>query len=359
MAKTITHGIEPLYIEESRDIAKLTKTRSSARSNSACAHCQSKLEKLTYQLHPEIMDELKISGDLCSKCYTHWTKYFQLPQITEETIRLNKENATKPVITNKRRSNEHNNTYSAKELKERQLMKKLGSSERSKQLKQSLVKSRFDPNLLSDNIPLPPLGCCALGNSFILFKGLKSLELALPSSNNANSNSIPPSSSAQSSTEENHHNEKVSDGKSDTKSHPSIILKLSIPSSCSICHSKQNPEQIMKCHTCKTSVHKKCYLLPSDFKQPKDWNCNECLNKLDVNYYQNYTCVLCRKSNSEETSNSPVKPTISGNWAHIICSLFLTSIHFTNSNNQYKVNGISEAPIDDWKKVSSIFTLFN
>lgn len=362
IAKIITHGVEPVYIEEIKDAAKLTKTRSSTLSNNLCSHCQSNLEKLAYQLSAEVMEKLNISADLCSECYSYYTKYFELPPISDESISLSEENSIKHTTASKKKLLEHSNVNSVSVAEEKSPVKKIELPKTSKQIKSNLAKSRYGSNLLNKSIPLSPIDCCTLDNNLILSKSLKSLELALPSPNSAKSNLMPPSLSEQSLIKENHcshHiNEKLTSKKSDTNTHTSILSKPNIYSSCSICYSKQNPEQIMKCCACKTSVHKKCYQLPSDFNQLKNWNCNECSNKSNAKYYQNYMCVLCRKLNFGDNENLPIKPTTSGNWAHVACALYLESIHFISISGQYKINGTSEVPIEDWKKVNICIGLF-
>ncbi|ORY26560.1 BAH-domain-containing protein, partial [Neocallimastix californiae] len=94
---------------------------------------------------------------------------------------------------------------------------------------------------------------------------------------------------------------------------------------CSVCFNYidtyWNP--IIQCISCNLRVHKKCYGI-ADHDEVTNWQCSRCRNKDNQRSSMNYTCVLCNiKKNEDEDA---LKLTMSNNWAHVLCSLFIPEI---------------------------------
>jgi len=66
---------------------------------------------------------------------------------------------------------------------------------------------------------------------------------------------------------------------------------------------------------------------------------------------KNYTCVLCNiKKNEDEDA---LKLTMSNNWAHVLCSLFIPEIKYGNAKIMEPVECIHMIDEKKWKKVNN------
>ncbi|OUM66835.1 hypothetical protein PIROE2DRAFT_40495, partial [Piromyces sp. E2] len=117
---------------------------------------------------------------------------------------------------------------------------------------------------------------------------------------------------------------------------------------CSICFdvidTHWNP--IVQCSLCNLRVHKCCYGVSDN--EITNWKCSRCKHKDDQRSSMNYTCVLCNiKKNNEEDA---VKLTISNNWAHVLCSLFIPEIKYGNAKTMEPIECINLIDEKKWKK---------
>ncbi|KAJ0960760.1 hypothetical protein J5N97_001360 [Dioscorea zingiberensis] len=97
---------------------------------------------------------------------------------------------------------------------------------------------------------------------------------------------------------------------------------------CSVCQSTdgepQNP--IVICDGCELMVHASCYGNPLLKSIPDgDWFCLQCEHK---NQCTTPSCCLC------PVKHGALKPTVDGNWAHIVCALLVPEVFFKDSEGR-------------------------
>lgn len=117
---------------------------------------------------------------------------------------------------------------------------------------------------------------------------------------------------------------------------------------CSVCSEDKafddNPLVYCDGRNCNVAVHKACYgirVVPKG-----SWYCNKCV-ALKKNPNAKVICELC------PSKDGALKPTESGNWAHVVCALFIPEVTFIDVNTMEPIK-LSEIPPDRFKKVCYI-----
>lgn len=117
---------------------------------------------------------------------------------------------------------------------------------------------------------------------------------------------------------------------------------------CSVCSEDKafddNPLVYCDGRNCNVAVHKACYGISV---VPKgSWYCNKCV-ALKKNPNSKVICELC------PSKDGALKPTENGNWAHVVCALFIPEVTFVDVDTMEPIK-LNEIPHDRFKKVCYI-----
>lgn len=117
---------------------------------------------------------------------------------------------------------------------------------------------------------------------------------------------------------------------------------------CSVCSEDKafddNPLVYCDGRNCNVAVHKACYgirVVPKG-----SWYCNKCV-ALKKNPSAKVICELC------PSKDGALKPTENGNWAHVVCALFIPEVTFIDVHIMEPIK-LSEIPPDRFKKICYI-----
>lgn len=117
---------------------------------------------------------------------------------------------------------------------------------------------------------------------------------------------------------------------------------------CSVCSEDKafddNPLVYCDGRNCNVAVHKACYgirVVPKG-----SWYCNKCVI-LKKNPNAKVICELC------PSKDGALKPTENGNWAHVVCALFIPEVTFEDVDTMEPIK-LKEIPQDRFKKVCYI-----
>ncbi|KAK9456094.1 PHD-zinc-finger like domain-containing protein [Dipodascopsis uninucleata] len=126
---------------------------------------------------------------------------------------------------------------------------------------------------------------------------------------------------------------------------PKIPLKDALAdnadeSNCAICDDGEceNSNAIVFCDGCNIAVHQDCYGVP--FIPEGQWLCRLCLAG---GIRREVSCVFC------PNKSGAFKQTDRGQWAHLLCALWLPEISIGNTIYMEPVEGIEHVPRQRWK----------
>lgn len=96
---------------------------------------------------------------------------------------------------------------------------------------------------------------------------------------------------------------------------------------CSVCTDKEDPEnEIFTCSGCNLNVHRLCYGIQCDFDA--NWKCSLCKKGI----CKNVLCKLCLQA------GEAMKPTVCGQYIHVVCGLFTDGVVFENPDTMEPIN---------------------
>ncbi|KAI0318770.1 hypothetical protein OF83DRAFT_1163302 [Amylostereum chailletii] len=127
---------------------------------------------------------------------------------------------------------------------------------------------------------------------------------------------------------------------------------------CLACHKNGPPSKVLKCQRCSTRMH-------ADPSTVESWTCDLCENEQLPEASLNTDCVLCPRPKRDKKTNSTkdkdkdrapladsylrvCKPTEGQSWAHVVCSVFMPEVTFSDASRLRLVEGISSIPLHRW-----------
>lgn len=114
--------------------------------------------------------------------------------------------------------------------------------------------------------------------------------------------------------------------------------------SCAVCGSfdSDNTNAIIFCDGCDIAVHQDCYGV--SFIPEGPWLCRRCL----ISRNNSASCIFC------PSVTGAFKQTDSGDWAHVLCTLWTPELYFANPIYMEPIEGISSIPKSRWRLICYI-----
>ncbi|KAL7414873.1 hypothetical protein BDY24DRAFT_414071 [Mrakia frigida] len=138
---------------------------------------------------------------------------------------------------------------------------------------------------------------------------------------------------------------------------------------CSCCNHSQPADTMIICSNCTIRVHTGCAGIPPESRS-NPYRCDQCANLETLENRLDPHCIFCppgkppnplnkshKKSLYPDEPNylQTLKPTAgAGNWAHVLCSVFVPGVRFTDSSVYAKVEGIHLVEKEAWEGICSI-----
>lgn len=112
--------------------------------------------------------------------------------------------------------------------------------------------------------------------------------------------------------------------------------------SCAVCGVAEctNDNAIVFCDGCNLAVHQECYGVP--YIPEGQWLCRKCF----ISPQAAVACIFCPKR------DGAFKQTAEGQWAHIICAMYITELAVGNPTYLEPIENVSGIPLSRWKLVS-------
>ncbi|KAJ4469273.1 hypothetical protein J3R30DRAFT_3687467 [Lentinula aciculospora] len=122
---------------------------------------------------------------------------------------------------------------------------------------------------------------------------------------------------------------------------------------CCACSKNGPVGKVIKCKKCGLSVHAASVGTALSADKLDDWRCDLCENEEEQESSIYHDCLLCPRARSSVQSGPgsylrACKVTESHGWAHVLCSVFIPEINFTDSSTMKSVEGITSIPNRRW-----------
>ncbi|KZV70846.1 hypothetical protein PENSPDRAFT_685129 [Peniophora sp. CONT] len=135
---------------------------------------------------------------------------------------------------------------------------------------------------------------------------------------------------------------------------------------CTACHKNGPVGRVLKCTGCGVRMHAgTCGVIPEP-GLANSWLCDLCENERSGEASLNTDCVLCpppkapkknaKGKETEKDSHKDVdtflracKPTEGQCWAHVLCSVFIPEVAFSDASRLRLVEGVSTVPQERWE----------
>ncbi|KAH7867753.1 PHD-zinc-finger like domain-containing protein [Lentinula edodes] len=122
---------------------------------------------------------------------------------------------------------------------------------------------------------------------------------------------------------------------------------------CCACSKNGPVGKVIKCKKCGFSVHAASVGITLSADKLDDWRCDLCENEEEQEASIYHDCLLCPRPRGPVQSRpgsylQACKVTESHGWAHVLCSVFIPEINFTNTSTMRSVEGITGIPNRRW-----------
>ncbi|THH17442.1 hypothetical protein EW146_g3363 [Bondarzewia mesenterica] len=152
---------------------------------------------------------------------------------------------------------------------------------------------------------------------------------------------------------------KMATGSAPSSPQPSVSSALH--PQCLAC--KKSVGKVLKCQQCQTRVHAgACGVVLEPGTD--SWTCDICNNAKVAEASLNTECLLCPRPRRNRKSKDPYpspdtflracKPTEGQGWAHVLCSVFIPEVTFSDASRLRLVEGITVIPQSRWIAKCSI-----
>ncbi|KAI0339680.1 hypothetical protein BDW22DRAFT_1486765 [Trametopsis cervina] len=127
---------------------------------------------------------------------------------------------------------------------------------------------------------------------------------------------------------------------------------------CLACHKNGPPSKILRCSQCQFRVHPGACGVVVDATTFDNWTCELCSNEKSLEASLKHDCLLCPRTRRDPKKKAlhpsadsflrACKPTEGQGWVHVLCSVFIPEVSFTDAVRLRRVEGISTIPSYRW-----------
>ncbi|KZT07232.1 uncharacterized protein LAESUDRAFT_758638 [Laetiporus sulphureus 93-53] len=133
---------------------------------------------------------------------------------------------------------------------------------------------------------------------------------------------------------------------------------------CLACQKNGPIGKVLKCKQCQFRVHAgSCGAVLESAEEVESWVCELCANEKTLEASLNSDCLLCPRSKRDskkalypppDTYLRACKPTEGQAWVHIVCSVFIPEVTYSDATRLRLVEGISTIPSWRWSNKCTI-----
>ncbi|KAI0923517.1 hypothetical protein AcV5_009037 [Taiwanofungus camphoratus] len=136
---------------------------------------------------------------------------------------------------------------------------------------------------------------------------------------------------------------------------------------CLACQRNGPMGKVLRCKQCSFRAHAgACGVVP-DPSTVESWVCELCANDKSLEASLNHDCLLCPRARRDYKKKAPYpppdnflracKPTEGQAWVHVLCSVFIPEVTFSDANRLRLVEGISTIPQYRWSNKCTLCDL--
>ncbi|EJC99959.1 uncharacterized protein FOMMEDRAFT_159536 [Fomitiporia mediterranea MF3/22] len=150
---------------------------------------------------------------------------------------------------------------------------------------------------------------------------------------------------------------KVTGSLSTKSTPPPGVNGTAVSHRCLSCYRNGALGKVLKCGGCGVTLHAGACGAVLEMDQVDSWLCELCENEKSLEYSLNTDCLLCPRvpKNAKLNGTPPwetylraCKPTEGQGWVHVLCSVFIPEVQFSDATRLRMVEGISTIPKHRW-----------